>query len=291
MHSSSTLFIKEKAISSIIALMAIFVLTPREVIDLVIIFGHAHFALTYLYQYKAGKIKTAYILPYLLTLGISFYIAFEYKDYFIVFVAIAFLFHNFFDEFKLQNKSPTREHYALIFMIISLLAGWIIKDFLGYNITRPLIYTIFILAVATFFLHKTNKNLTYKCPYLGYLTLLTGTFLVMEFTNNQPNTSDSFGFIILTHYLAWYIRLGVQFKKTETETKNYKTYIQQVVLINTIFIAGYFILKHPAIDLKIIHHTFYEPIGFYVWTMMHLITTLRLTNKKRVVALSSLGKF
>ena len=280
MRTENQLFVFEKMVSCAVALGFVFLLSPQHVLDAVVVLGHAHFALSYFYQYKAGKAKPVYLLPYAVVLGLSFYLRYEYEAFFLIFVATFFLFHNFFDEFKLRSEKPSVEYLALILILVSTLSGWTTDFFTGSDITQMLIYISCgaggVLLIAKAIISRVEIN--WRCSYLHFLLLMTGVFLLMEFTGHRPDARESFGAVILIHYMAWYIRLGVRFHKDSTVIFN--TYIKRVLIANCIFMAGYYVVVIAMERQGILYEGIYHPFGFYAWTLMHLLTTFRLSDYK-----------
>jgi hypothetical protein len=287
MQTEDKSFVFERVVSCLMVLGVVLFLSPQHVLDAVVVLGHAHFALSYFYQSKAGKIRLIYLLPYAVVLGISFYLRYEYEAFFLIFVATFFLFHNFFDEFKLRSEKPSAEYLVLIFILVATLSGWTADFFIGSHVTKILIYISFavggILLGAKAVLGRVEIN--WRCSYLHFLLLMMGIFLTMEFTGHRPDARESFGAVILIHYMAWYIRLGMRFKQQGVAVFN--TYIKRVLIANFIFMAGYYVVVIAMERQGILYEVIYAPFGFYVWTLMHLLTTFRLSDYKSAFNLSS----
>lgn len=288
--SEDRFFVFEKMFSCAVALLFILFLSPRHVLDAVIVFGHAHFALTYFYQYRAGKIKAVYLVGYMAALATFFYLAYSFSVIFTVFVAAFFLFHNFFDEFKLRHQQPRIEYLFIILPLVGMLSGWIYDYFSGGNVT---IFVLMVVASVSFLLFLVKSVLTYSltfplfCPYMFFLLLLLGVFLIMEFTGNRPNAMEGFGFVILIHYLSWYVRLGWRYKNEGSKALN--RYIGHVLLANVFFMAGYYIVVVVMESEGLLYVSFYHPFAFYVWTLLHLITTFRFLDYKSAFSFSKVS--
>lgn len=290
MNAENRLFVIEKAISCFVALLIVIAFSPVHVLDVVVVLGHAHFALTYFYQYKAGKVKGRYLFLYLIGLAVFFYISFSYFIAFTVFVATFFLFHNFFDEFKLRQEKPSVEYLAIILLLVAILSGWTADYFSrGSNITNLLI--VGAVGVSTLLLLVKGiigqLHLDLKSPYMIFLIGMALLFLTLEYTGNRPDARESFGFVILLHYFAWYIRLGVRFFKQDKE--NFKTYLKRIVIVNAIFMVGYYIIVVEMERQGASYQYTYRPLAFYVWTLMHLITTFRISDYKSAFNFSKIS--
>lgn len=278
MHLENKYFLIEKIISCSIVLSLIFLLPPNYVWDCVIVIGLAHFALSYLYQYKAGKIKKRYLAPYSIMLLIVFYMAFNYTVFFTVLVTAFFLLHYFFDEFKLRQEKPSIEYFSIILILVVMLSGWSFDFLTGGNVTPLLTYlsiaiSCFCLALKAFI---GRIEVLWNCSYLWFLLCLLGVFLTMEFTGHRPHVNEGVGFIILLHCITWYIRLGMRFKKDCAII--FRSYLRRVLLTNFIFILGYYIVVIEGERQGFFYDGVYHPIGFYIWSFMHLITTFRLSD-------------
>lgn len=285
---NGSLFVYEKLISAVTVLALIAILSPDNVVNAFVVLGHAHFALSYLYQYKAGKMKVIYLIPYVL-LVIAFF-GFRYFDpiIFMLFVATFFLFHNFFDEFKLRSEKPTVEFSALIILLTGLIVGWIVDFFMATDNALAIFggagaVSCFLL-IAKFFKSKT-VSIPWNNAYFWYLSLLLIIFLGMELTGHRPDARESFGFIVLMHYMTWYIRLGTRF--WVEKGGKFNVYLRDTAIANAVFIAGYYIVVVELERQGILYEGIYRPLGFYVWTLMHLVTTLRLSDYQNAFRFST----
>ncbi|HEX5033346.1 MAG TPA: hypothetical protein VFW62_02595, partial [bacterium] len=62
----------EKILSMALTALALFLLSPLEIQEAIIVFGQGHFLACYYYQYKYGQITKAYLIKYLIAMALIF---------------------------------------------------------------------------------------------------------------------------------------------------------------------------------------------------------------------------
>lgn len=109
----------------LLTLLAFFV--PSDwLIWIFIIFGQGHFLMSFFYQYKAGKIRIAYLLILAALLAVfAGYVLIFGEQAFLAFLLIAFLFPIHFakDEFTLYGSSLEKRHLLHIVLFTAITFG------------------------------------------------------------------------------------------------------------------------------------------------------------------------
>ena len=286
---SNKQFAIEKLICCAIVLFFIVLLSPYHVMHAFVVLGHAHFALTYLYQYKAGKIKPIYVLPFIISAAFFLFLTYAYPALFVLFVATFFLFHNFFDEFKLNGLKPSVEYFAVIMIAMAFLTGWSIDFYYDMGATRPVIYGGLVVALLLFIIKAvvSSIHLPIKSAYFWFLFLIIILFATLEFSGNRLDARETIGGTILLHYFSCYMRLGFRFREAGGEVFN--PYLIRVFMVNAIFIAGYIIIVIVLDKNNVLYPMIYRPQAFYAWTLLHLITTFRFAEYKSALNFSKIS--
>ena len=253
-----------------------------------VVLGHAHFALSYWYQYKAGKVKKRYILPFILAAIFFLYLALNVSIWFSLFVVTFFIFHNCFDEFKLNGGKPTPEYTGVIFVLVSYFVGWSADFFLQTEWTRVCILIGVILAACIYTLKAIKGRFEWpiRSVYMWFLLAVLGVFTFLEFHGPRPDAREVVGAIILFHYFSWYIRLAFRFKEDGRDV--FMTYLKRVFIANAVFISGYIAIVVVWNTEGLLYQVTYRPFGFYAWTLLHLITTFRLADYKSAFSFSKI---
>ena len=84
------------------------------------------------------------------------------------------------------------------------------------------------------------------------------------------------GFIIIYHYLAWYFHYYLNL-----DADHRKTYLARVLGVNSLVLGAYFLwgAEGPG-------RYFFQNDYFYIWTLLHLITSTRPQDIKGMFTVS-----
>ncbi|MCF7816191.1 MAG: hypothetical protein K9M10_04285 [Candidatus Pacebacteria bacterium] len=247
-------------------------------LSLIIVLGQGHFILTYIYQYKKGKITKKYLYFYPLFFIITFStIALFYQrnifvDFFTLAAGMIFVFHYFNDEFHLSGlKRIERYSFGLGAVLFSFLSVFISMVF---NIHYIKIIPLVILSLLLFsiFIYKEYSNKKENRNISLFVFVLLNVFIPMYLLFTEKGTLvQLWGFIILFHYLRWYIYYYLKFKNDE---KEFLPYLVKIFTVNIIVIFLYILYSTNYIFGTYLT-VFFNQIFFYGWTLMHIIFTLR----------------
>ncbi len=274
-------FIREKLFSFPIALSILLLLPPLGVGDAYLILGHAHFMMTALYQYKMGRITKWSIVAYIGLFALLFFIAYEIPQAFTLFVAISLLFHVYRGEARHIKKPFSLPYLFMTLGIGALIGTWLSVELwqLAINPLIPLVSSALLVLLAIyFFIREQGKQVELLFYTLVVLYLV---FVSLEFLGLRPSGLQSFGFIVIGHYMATYFNVYHSFTR-KGEGRQW-IFVLESFAMNLLFLAGYlFVFNFLGTDNALYDYV-YNPISFYVWTLMHFITTMDFKKYKEQV--------
>lgn len=271
-------FFQEKFFSFPLAFFFLLFLSPLGVGDAYLILGHAHFMMTALYQFKMGRVTKVSFVVYLILFALLFSIAYKVPQAFTLFVATALLFHVYFGEAR-HLKLPFRPVYLFMTLGFAVLLGaWLSMELWGFSINGviPLLLSGALVLAACFYFFKENGK---KFEALFYTLLaLYGIFVCLEFLGMRPMGLQSYGFIVIAHYLATYFNVYRSFTRKGQGKQWLFTF--ESFGMNLLFLAGYIIIFFYVGTDNFVYDYVYHPLSFYVWTLMHFITTMDFAKYK-----------
>lgn len=281
-----TRILLEKAAAAGLTFFLVGKLPWQKVVLLYIVLGQGHFFTAYLYQYKAGKVGRNYLLFYAFCLAAIVLTYQTYPDYAILVAVttIYFLIHMLFDELYLLrlpmglSKSPmTTGRFLEMTPILLLYSGRVVEALfprlsrapvhLGEHLTSLCwvvlgCYVLLLMAGR----HKMDWRSAYFLSWSGFLL-----YAVYSEWFYQVPTGKLTGFIIIYHYFAWYFHYYLNLRGRSGR----KTYVVRVATVNILVVACFLVWGQQGPG----KYLFQNDI-FYIWTLMHLITSTRPNDLK-----------
>jgi len=309
----------QKAFTLLVFFPLVWFLNPEKVLLLYIVLGHAHFGLTYWYQFKGGRVKANFVtlFNYMALLAGLFWCAYHHPTALVTFASIFFIVHYYLDEFKMNQERLHFGAFALVIPLVFLLfvglyvhertargfyatsqvgaylQTWdfylghhpMVLDFLAkvpsdmaLNLYWPWVFGLAAWAVIYYAVEVyTSKKIAWAQLYI---LLVTAIAISMLWVGNLRHVTSIFGLIILSHYAHWY--LSAYQKLRQFAPQKLPAYFKQVVLANVLVLGLYAYtayLPHGPLAWEIDRWGF-NFHAFMVWTVMHLITTLRADDYK-----------
>lgn len=288
-------FIQEKLFSFPLAIAILIILPPLAVGDAYLILGHAHFMMSALYQYKMGRITNWGIVAYLGIFAALFFIAYQIPKAFTLFVAICLLFHVYHGEVRHIKKTYSLPYLLITLGMGALIGPWLAMELWPFNLKGlwslnlnpliPLLSSATLVVLASFFfIREQGKELE-----LLFITLILVyiLFCTLELLGMRPSGTQSFGLIVISHYLATYFNVYRSFTR-KGQGKQW-VFIWESLGMNLLFLIGYVVIFSYAGKQNVVYDYVYHPISFYVWTLMHFITTIDF-NKYKLILMQNLPK-
>lgn len=268
-------------ISTILSLALVILIPDMQLLSLLILLGQAHFFIAYFYSNKAGKIDSAYIRRFstyfVIFFTLSVYILTVQTSLFPVFVLftlILFVIHYVNDEFKLSNF--TSDNQILLTSSIAFFFLPTIYNKLLHN--TPVVNWISVatgtLLLVAYFWKNTDalKKILSDIQVLVFVCLNVVAITMLNNMNNVSIVQIS-GFIILFHYIRWYIYYFYRLSGKEREF-----YLQVIFSIHILILSMFVLYTLDVHNVLLVY--FFHPVFFYMWTTIHILVSIRPNDYK-----------
>lgn len=276
----------EKLVAALLTGYLVATLHWTKVVLLYIVLGQGHFLIAYLYQFKAGKMNRGYLTvaagSLLLITGV--YLRWPHYRALVAVTTIYFLVHMLLDELYLMRfpmnlrESPMNFARALEMTPVFLLYSARVVEALfsrfrwGSTTLGDLALYLSWASLAAYLIlllrgrHRPDGQSAY---FLSWSALLL--WAVHSGWLVRIPTGKLTGFIIIYHYLAWYLHYFLNLPPGPKRS----TYSFRVLGINALVLTcfGVWGQKGPG-------RYFFQNDYFYIWTLLHLITSTRLSDIK-----------
>lgn len=253
----------------------------RSVIRVMIVLGQGHFLLAYFYQARAGKIRSFYVLNYLFwaALILLVYWAHPFAAGLTAVATVYFAWHMAVDEFYLTrlplrlSESPLHLGRLLEMLPLMLVyAAAVVDAMLAHGVWRQFpelmgpalqctsLGLVAYLALIAFRGYRPDARSCYFLLAGGLLDVAAKFGWLQQVP--APKLSS---FIILFHYFSWYLHYY-----SSLDAGRRPLYLGHVAVVNGAMLSvyGFFGLQGPGWLL-------FQEQNFYLWTLMHLISSTR----------------
>ncbi len=270
------------AASTFLGLLFSFLFSEPVLLQIIIIFGQAHFIVAYFYKNKSGKLDKKYInnfLYFLVLLFIPTYfigLNIVYVNYFIVFTTLIFVLHYFYDELKIFNfQDDNFKNIAAlaVFLSFTTIFTMMVFELKSILYLTPVIFLIILLfGMLNFKLIKRDFDFSKLENLSIYLFTALNIFVPLLLLFTDIGVLKITGFIIIFHYLRWYFFYFDRFNSLE-DKKELNFYLDVVFWVH-IFVIILFVIY--SIDAKRgFLFLLFGPIFFYTWTLLHIVLSIR----------------
>lgn len=263
-------FITEKGISLTLVSLAVFFLSPSNILMLFVVLGQAHFFIAYLYQYRAGKITKRYLFFFVLTLiaSLTVLLYFNRLDLLVIAAGTIFALHFLQDELFLAGQKPSLLRTFEMAPVFLLYSGLLVSEVLRMEIltyaTALAAIIVIIYGACMAYLRKLPDLLS--AYFLG-LTSLLFTIVVLDIT---VSIRVLIGALVLLHYSTWYIQY---FYKVRSNPERLTSYVRSVLACNLLAISLYALFLTPLGKPWLF--VLFTPAYFYIWTLQHILFSIR----------------
>lgn len=264
----------------ICAFFVIYSVHNVSLLYLMIIFGQAHFIISYLYTYRAGKMNSFYqkraLMFFLVFFTVSSFIYFhqEYLPFFVLGTLLTFVYHYAYDEVKLSlGKEWTSNHHPFFFCfsLLSFFTPIFIDKIFHVAIPVHLFFTVGFISLLYFFnsLRRgaTDYHLAFKSFSLILFTFINSIFvLVLAYKGFSERFSlyAVAAVIIFYHYVRWYVYYGLLFQDDD-----FNIYLDIIIWVHILLFLLFFqYYLSPGTGVLF---TFFSQTYFYGWTMIHIL--------------------
>lgn len=305
----------EKLVSVAVAGLALILLTPLATQEAIIVFGQGHFFACYYYQYKYHRIDRPYLFRYFAAMILLFggYLLYPNLFLLVTVASVYFVVHLSVDERFLWRDPPNLQRLLALLPFLILYAGMIIDGIYQGQVhlardswlgpAQSLKVPILGIWVTPYCMAGAGLALLGYLVYLKWnsrkvethdLYFLTGAAVlaVLFATGHVPNYYYLMGAIILFHYSSWYVHYFVKWGEDRPKRRRY---VLNMLWVNALVLGLYalyrvlpeglavdylprqiFPYKDPA-GGNILAYLF-SPGYFYLWTLMHFVSTARVSD-------------
>jgi len=267
-------------IARIVAFIFILILVLYQpqptLLMLMLVLGQAHFTITYLYQYKAKKIDKKYIINYLIY-GVFLFGSYLLYPNFTVLAMITgsyFVLHFLYDERFMLGDHPHYLNWVETSPILFLYTGLILKTTEQFSV----IYYFGLYAGMSLLAALLLMYFFKKIPFTrssGYFLFFSLIILGISFFDVLNFNKNYLYFIILLHYLNWYVHY---FIKQFHNKKFMQPYIINIIVFNLVSIGLYYFYTSSSGAINQGLSVFYSRDFFFLWTLLHYVGTFRKTD-------------
>ena len=275
-------FITEKLISVGFALSIIMLCIPNTVFNTYVVMGHAHIAMAILYQMKAGKVNFTKAVLYAVLVSALFWVGFNYYEFFTLFAASFLIFHVYSGEVKFINRKYNLPYFILTLCILTITNSWLITVLWGVQLDMSVIWPPVLMAAffAIMLFFYEHRRIEIEAFFVFLLGLLA-TLAALEFFDARPLPVQILGFIVLAHYMTFYVNYGYKMLKNKGKA-GFSIFTLESVLANLVFFIGFLLVIRVLGTQSPLYEFGYSPTAFYAWTLSHFITTFKISDYKNV---------
>ena len=299
-----------------------FLLNFEAIFVLYIVLGQAHFLLTYLYQWRAGKVRLNLftIASYLaLLLGLMWWVM-NYTTVASPIIATLFMLHYYLDEFQLNGERLNRGRFMLALPLMALIAlglhahGTMQDAFYAQHAAQlepgpwmqggehhPKALEYFaslsgqevlqaywpwlwagLVMVAAYFVFSLLKSKKLKLTSL-HILVVSALIFVWIWYGGFATAIPANGLIVVAHIVHWYISMHDRLRKHAPA--KLAPYYRDVFIVNALVIAGYAYTAYmpQAWGAAELGLYFFSFKAFFAWSAMHILTTVRVEDYKTVL--------
>lgn len=262
-----------------VGLTAALILFVPEVylVPLFIVLGQGHFALSYLYQYRAGKVGTRYLVSYigLSILLLAFILtatAQQAHTWTLLLASVVFGLHFFFDELFMHDDTYTVEQklfgagFGIQYVLVASTSVFGLWESI-WSTALPFLIVSWALVIPLVITSVRNRR--YGVGEIFLLALLA-FFSVALFIPIHLSILQILAFTILFHYVRWYLFYAEKLRKAQSPERM-RRYIIDSLIVNAVIIVAYMLYRFGFADPLVI---VFSETFFYFWTILHVVFSL-----------------
>lgn len=239
--------------------------------DWYIVMGQAHFGLAYFYKIKSKKEppKISFYFYYLGFAMAIFGLYYFFRDYqILVFVtSYYFVIHFIFNIFDLFNDKRSVLERIIFSLPLFGVYTVCIFDMIGMNEAGSFIfrYILPLTLLTLLFLRKENKWYFFYFGIFSLIVVVSRVFYINDHNSFMGVfAKQAMAFIILSHYIVWYIYYYHKIP-SPVFTRNYSKHI---IVFNVISFLLFFIYMNSEFNFLGI---FFTKENFFLWTLLFLV--------------------
>jgi len=249
---------------------------------IVIIAGLSHCVFAYLYRFRARgsePLQYGVALAALVLLASLTYVL--PAEFFVGVVAVYFVVHFLLDEAFLSDEKISSYGWLRIAPIAVLYWFYYACYLTGLDMIwvqiAAYISVVFLLVWLLFVMHGRRKWGLLDWHYLS-IYVLSFVFVMTGVSAYGKALFDPLNFLVISHVANWYLHQGI---KIGAKGRSVLPFFREVFWVNVgvafLFIA-YYSLRGAGLPLVDFLGFFFQPTFFYIWIMLHFISSVRFSD-------------
>lgn len=255
----------ERLIIGAIVLALLALLPARYFFLAFIMLGQGHFLMTYLYQWKAGRIGPRYLVSYASLLALfAYFAAFILSlQLLLLITGSVFAAHFFYDEARLYARDNSISlglvwYPALLFFLV------LVKLLYGTDVVPEIVVATLLLVL------QSARQREQKGPHLStqrYMLTFSAFLLILLVFPTSESPTAVLGAIILYHYLSWYVHY---FFRLRDAGRPIRPYLVNGIIVNAVVISLFISFLAFTGPVREALGFLFEERYFYLWTLLHI---------------------
>ena len=261
--------------------LAVTFLSTANIVYLFIVLGQGHFFATYIYQGMGGKIAQKYIFSFILASSFLFLVVSHHSSLQLITLVAASFFvpHFLYDILFIGRVTERRTYFSVAIFAITLCFGALLYEDL-YRALLPVSWFFIagLMGIVSLYMaiQGEKQNPALKTHAFAYMLLCVG-LIAIKASSLSITSEQLFGAVILFHYAHWYLHIG---NKLYGEKKAFLRYLIIIGSTNILLFVLFLAYRNGMISALSI---LFQPMYFYIWTLLHIIFSIRWFFKSPVL--------
>ncbi|HTK85471.1 MAG TPA: hypothetical protein VL625_10340, partial [Patescibacteria group bacterium] len=214
-------------------------------------------------------------LSYPFLMAALFYTGFHFPRELTLLTGFLLMYHVYAGEVKFIKRPFNLPYLVLITALGAVTTSWLYARLWDAQLNLPLLWIPVLITAAVavgLFIYDRGK-LEIEMYFWSLLFMLL-VLLGLEVTGHRPVPVQILGFVVLAHYMTFYVHVVRRFWKQESK-KKLKIFLAEGIASNAAFVGIFIVVMYVLNGHSIAYPYLFTPIAFYVWSLFHFITTFR----------------
>ncbi len=248
-------------------------LLPERWIDITfVVFGQAHFAMTFLYQYRGKRMNRWYLVTAgILALAATLYVVVLGELLVPMFLVVATLFslHFAFDEITLHEETLTLQRVVTAGTFVALFVAMMLDLVFAKQVTHSIALLIAVVALCGIGVRLgTGKAPSSSERYLWIVGAVLGVLGLVFGHLHQV-----LAIVIILHAINWMLGYGERLKSDEKRKTRY--WIESFLTLGgSVLLYALFVLAHVSFLRFLFMFVYYD-----AWAIAHIVLSYRFARR------------
>ncbi|MCC1498060.1 hypothetical protein [Alcanivorax sp. 1008] len=253
---------------------------------IIIIAGLSHYFFAYLYRYRSKGYESSQYMVAAATLavlgGLTYFLP---AEFFIGIAAGYFVVHFLLDEEFLSGRAIGLYSWLRMIPIIILYWSYYACYLTGFSMMWSQIaaYLSVGLVMLWLFLSLLQSRswglLDWHCISIYAFSFI---FVTAGVSVHGKAYFEPLGFLVISHVVSWYLHQGI---KISVRGEGIGNFVREVLWMNlavaSLFLV-YYLYRDEGSPFVGVLGLFFQPTFFYIWMMLHFISSFRASDFRRV---------